>query len=95
MMRRAITLKNALLALGMGTAFVVLISTLAAASRESPLVYAFLLPGSFAARVAGYGGHDIQGLVLYFAGNLAFYWLLAFLLLTIRRWIAHPSLPRA
>jgi hypothetical protein len=94
-MRRAITLRNALLSLGMSVAFFVLVSVLAAATKASALVYAFLLPGSFAARMAGYGGHDIQGLLLYFVGNLAFYWLLAFLLLTVREWIVDPSVPRA
>lgn len=90
-MQRAITFKNALLSLGMSTAFLVLASLLAATSKESPLFYAFLLPGSFVARLAGYGGHDIQGVVLYFVGNLAFYWLLAFLLLIIRRRIVPAS----
>jgi hypothetical protein len=77
------TLKRFFLSLVASIAFVVIVSELVAVSNESPLVYFFLRPGSFVASVAGYGGHDLQGMVLYLVGNLVFYWLLVFVMLII------------
>ncbi len=74
--------KHLFLSFGIGLGFWLLVSTLAAASNESPFFVVFLRPGSLLASVVGYGGHNLQGLFLFFLGNILFYWALAFLLLS-------------
>lgn len=74
--------KHLLLSLGIGIAFALFVSALTAASNESPFFYVFLRPGSLLASLAGYGGHDLQGFLLYIIiGNVLFYWASAFLFL--------------
>ncbi len=69
--------KRLALSFCIGVGFFLVVSSLAAASNESSFFVVFLRPGSLLASLVGYGGHDLPGMLLYFLGNILFYWLLA------------------
>jgi len=58
-------------------------------NSDSPF-FVLLRPGAFFAERAGYRAHDVEGLLLYIVGNMAFYVVTAFLFLrlVIARWLA-------
>ena len=72
--------KSLALSLGIGIGFVLLLFSVSGDDSES-LFFVFLRPGAFFADWAGYGAHDMQGLLLYIVGNMAFYVVIVFLVL--------------
>jgi len=77
------TSKRLLLSSGIGIAFVLLLFSLSSGSEgdSNSLFFVFLWPGAFLADWAWYGGHDLEGLLLFILGNMAFYVLIAFFIL--------------
>ena len=78
------TTKRLALSLGIGIAFVLVFFSVSGGNNES-LFFVFLRPGAFFAEWAGYGTHDIGGLLLYIAGNMALYVVIIFLVLSLAR----------
>ncbi|SRR5258708_39959 len=81
--------KSLALSLGIGIAFVLLLFSVSGGNSESPF-FVFLWPGAFFAERVGYHAHDLQGLLVYIVGNMAFYVVIAFLFLRLvrARWLA-------
>jgi hypothetical protein len=73
--------KQLLQSFGLGVVLMLILSALVGLSGEEAAVQIVMWPGVLLSRLSGYGGHDLPGILLYFLGNVLFYWLLAFLLL--------------
>jgi hypothetical protein len=65
----------------LGVALILILDALVSIGGEEAAVRIVMWPGVLLSRASGYGGHDLLGLLLYFLGNILFYWLLAFLFL--------------
>jgi len=76
--------KSLVLSLGIGIAFVLLLFSVSGGNNES-LFFVLLRPGAFFAEWAGYGAHDMEGLLLYIVGNMVFYVVIVFLVLRLVR----------
>lgn len=76
--------KYLFLSLGIGTVLVLLFSSLIDTEAVSAIAQVFLSPGSLLARLGGYGGHDLQGMLLYVLGNIVFYAVVSLLVI----WLA-------
>ena len=63
-------IKDWLLSCGTGVGVFLLVSSLIDSSKLEPVATVLLWPGAALATVIGFGGHDWQGFVLYFGGNL-------------------------
>jgi hypothetical protein len=66
---------------GLGVVLMLILSALAGLWGEEAAVRTVMWPGVLLSRLSGYGGHDLPGILLYFLGDVLFYWLLAFLFL--------------
>jgi hypothetical protein len=74
--------KSLALSSGIGIAFVLLLFSVSGGNSGS-LFFVFLRPGAFFAERAGYGAHDMEGLLLYVVGNMAFYVVIVFFVLRL------------
>jgi hypothetical protein len=73
--------KYLVVSLGLGLALMLILSALVSIRGEEAAVRIVMWPGLLLSSLSGYGGHDLPGILLYFLGNILFYWLLAFLFL--------------
>ena len=90
--RQLLKVKNLLWSLGIASMWVLLLFTLTVGSISSRIADTLLKLGAFLANLAGFGAHDLEGLVLYILGNIVFHaviCLLAFWLL--RRFVRTPD----
>lgn len=76
--------KRLALSSGIGIVFVLVLFSVSGGNNESPF-FVLLRPGAFFAEWAGYGTHDIEGLLLYTVGNMAFYVVIVFLVLSLAK----------
>jgi hypothetical protein len=65
-------LKNFFISLAIGTTLTILFFFITDGNSDSPFFF-LLWPGAFLADAARLGAHDAMGLLLFFFGNLAFY----------------------
>jgi hypothetical protein len=76
-LREFFKLKHLALSFCLGIALMVLFFPLVSLMGEEAAVRIVMWPGMLLSRASGYGGHDLPGILLYFLGNILFYWLLA------------------
>jgi len=72
-----------LVAIALGVAVVATATTLQDSGRAPILVNVLLFPGAAAATCIGAGMHDVEGFMLYIFGNILFYCVAVYLLLSL------------
>jgi hypothetical protein len=73
--------KHLSISLAAGIGFMFASYALINTRSEEAAVRIVMWPGILLSELVGLGGHDLLGVLLYFLGNILFYWVLAFLLL--------------
>lgn len=70
-----LSLKRTLVSFVAAVVFVMLVFSVTETGL-SAMASVLLWPGALVATAAGYGRDDLQGILLYILGNMAFYWIL-------------------